>query len=211
VAFLASRGDERVPVANRYFGGFQDGSIKVRGIEARRRDTAPFVAQTQMALLEHLAQGADADAAKARLPGALNLLRMALQRLRRNEVPLEDLITGQKLSKALEDYTSPSPAARAAAQLASVGKQARPGQRVRLIYMLGEPGVHAWDLPDPPDRAGVDLARYRVLLLRAAGAIFQPFGMSEQALLAWAVERRDPPRQLRLPGGENLRRPAIHP
>ncbi len=32
VVFLPSRVDERVPVANRYFGVFQDGSIKVRGI-----------------------------------------------------------------------------------------------------------------------------------------------------------------------------------
>ena len=36
VAFLPSRMNKNVPVANRYFGVFQDGSLKVRGIEARR-------------------------------------------------------------------------------------------------------------------------------------------------------------------------------
>ena len=41
VVFLPSRVNERVPVPNRYFGVFQDGSIKVRGIECRRRDTPP--------------------------------------------------------------------------------------------------------------------------------------------------------------------------
>ncbi|MCL0138036.1 hypothetical protein M2T37_27535, partial [Klebsiella pneumoniae] len=55
VAFLPSRMDERVPVANRYFGVFDDGSFKVRGIEARRHDTPPFIAATQMRLLEQLA------------------------------------------------------------------------------------------------------------------------------------------------------------
>ncbi len=44
VAFLPSRMDPRVPVANRYYGVFQDGSLKIRGIEARRRDTPPWVA-----------------------------------------------------------------------------------------------------------------------------------------------------------------------
>ena len=37
VAFLPSRGNHRVPVPNRYFGVFQDGTLKVRGLEARRR------------------------------------------------------------------------------------------------------------------------------------------------------------------------------
>ncbi len=35
VVFLPSRLNDRVPVANCYFGVFQDGSLKVRGIEAR--------------------------------------------------------------------------------------------------------------------------------------------------------------------------------
>ena len=47
VAFLPSRVDARLPVPNRYFGVFQDGSTKVRGIELRRRDSAPFIAQVQ--------------------------------------------------------------------------------------------------------------------------------------------------------------------
>lgn len=62
IVFLPSRLNERVPVPNRYFGVFQDGSIKVRGIEARRRDTPPFIAETQMGLLEILARAPDADA-----------------------------------------------------------------------------------------------------------------------------------------------------
>lgn len=46
MAFLPSRIDARVPVANRYFGVFQDGTLKLRGVEVRRRDTPPFIAQT---------------------------------------------------------------------------------------------------------------------------------------------------------------------
>ena len=56
VAFLPSRSDERVPVANRYFGVFQDGSLKLRGLEARRGDTPPFIGKVQMGLLERLAR-----------------------------------------------------------------------------------------------------------------------------------------------------------
>jgi DNA polymerase-2 len=68
-----------------------------------------------------------------------------------------------------------------------VGKNLRPGQRVRFVYTLGEPGVHAWDLPVPPDLRSVDQERYKVLLFRAAGTILQPFGVQEEDLKTQVV------------------------
>jgi DNA polymerase-2 len=96
---------------------------------------------------------------------------------------VEDLLISQTLSRELSEYRTPSPAARAATQLAAVGKNLRPGQRVRFVYTLGEPGVHAWDLPQPPDLRSIDPERYRVLLFRAAATILQPFGVQEQDLI----------------------------
>jgi DNA polymerase II len=186
VVFLSSRRDERIPVANRYFGVFQDGSIKVRGIEARRRDAAPFIAAVQMEMLQYLAQAEDADCLPDFVPGAIYCLRRRLSELRAGRVALEQLLVAQKLSRKLEAYITLSPAAQAATQLAAVGKMVRPGQRVRFLYMRGEPGVHAWDLPDPPVAAAVDLDRYRELLLRAAIILMQPLGISEADLRSLA-------------------------
>jgi DNA polymerase-2 len=196
VAFLPSRVDERAPVANRYFGVFQDGSLKVRGIEVRRRDTAPWIAEVQMALLEHLAQAPSLAELPERLPGAVEKLRRALADLRQGKVPLEKLVVALKLSRALEAYRTPSAGARAAAQLRAVGKELQPGQRVRLLYTRGKPGVYAWDLPDPPQPAWVDTLRYRTLLLRAAHAVLGPFGISEADLFTWAVDNARYPGRL---------------
>jgi DNA polymerase-2 len=182
VAFLPSRVDGRVPVANRYFGTFQDGSLKLRGVEARRGDTPPWIARRQVALIEALAQLADDTLAHDLLPWLLRWLSHALAELRSGRIPSEQLLAAQKLSRALDEYRTPSPAARAAAQLASEGKHLRAGQRVRFLYTLGEPGVHAWDLPTPPDRRSLDLARYQELLIRAVGAVVQPFGIAEDEL-----------------------------
>jgi hypothetical protein len=55
----------------------------------------------------------------------------------------------------------------------------RAGQYVRFLYTLGEPGVYAWDLPEPPLPATLHLSRYVDLLLRAAATVFQPLGMAE--------------------------------
>ena len=172
VVFLPSRGDSRVPVGNRYYGVFQDGSIKVRGIEARRHDTPPWVAATQMALIEYFAQAPDADLLSDYLPGAVELLRQALRRLRAGEVKPEDLTVSQRLTRAPEKYTSPSPSARAAFQLQAAGKEVQPGQRIRFLYIYGRPDVWAWDQPEPIDVKRIDIRIYRKLMLRAATDIF---------------------------------------
>ena len=183
VAFLPSRVNARVPVANRYFGVFQDGSLKVRGIEARRRDTPPFISQVQMRLLEILAQAPDVDHLPQYIPALLAFLRQQVTTLRAGRVPLPDLLVIQKLSRELELYRTPSPAAVAAAQLVKIGKTVRPGQSVRFHYTLGSPGVYAWDLTQPLDPASVDIARYVVLLLRAVDTVLQPLGVNSLHLL----------------------------
>lgn len=191
VAFLPSRLNERLPVANRYFGVFQDGSLKMRGIEARRRDTPAWIAGVQVEILQRLSRAPDASQLPDQLPGILNLLRQQIDRLRAGQVPLETLLVGQGLSRALAEYRSPSPAARAAAQLEAAGKSLRPGQRVRFLYTRGQPGVRAWDLSETPDPASLDTVRYCRLLIRAAGAILAPLSMPEQVLQGWLESRVD--------------------
>ena len=113
--------NDRVPVPNCYFGIFQDGTIKVRGIEARRRDTAPFIVETQMDILEILAQAQDANHLKDVLPEAQDFVRRQLDALRAGRVPIESLLVSQKLSRELSKYSSPSPAARAVRQMQEAG------------------------------------------------------------------------------------------
>ena len=174
-----------MPVPNRYFGVFQDGSIKVRGIEARRRDTPTWIAEVQMEMLERLAQVETAAELPGLLPGLIDLLRERLDDLRSGRVPLEDLLVGQRMTKELAEYATPSAAARAAAQLEALGKHMRPGQRVRFLYLRGDPDVHAWNLPEPPDPGRLDVNRYRTLLMRAASAVVQPLGVGQEQLEAW--------------------------
>jgi DNA polymerase-2 len=189
VAFLPSRANARIPVANRYFGLFQSGEIKVRGIELRRRDTPVFVSEVQMELLQLLAGAADAFTLSACFPSACVLLRRKLGDLHAGRVPLEKLIVRQTLSRSLEEYRTPSPAARAALQLSAVGKNLRPGQAVRLLYTRGEPGVAAWDLLPLPDPRTLDLAQYEKLLFRAAHTILEPLGVTHQQLVEAVKDR----------------------
>ncbi len=197
VAFLPSRLDARLPVPNRYFGVFQDGSVKARGIDLRRRDSAPFVADVQREMLRCLARAKNPQELRGQVDEVVSMLRRQLDALREGRIALEGLIVGKKMSKELEGYRVPSPGARAAMQLLEAGKTVRPGQRVRLVFTRGDPGVHAWDLPEPPDSSAIDVEYYTELLLRAASSLLQPFGLSEEGLRV--LTRRDLGEQLDLP------------
>jgi DNA polymerase II len=204
VAFLPSRVNSSVPVANRYFGVFRDGSLKVRGIEARRGDTAPFIAETQMAMIELLAQSRHDITGKVGTAKAMKLLRRRLAELHSGKVAVDQLVVSQRLSRELGEYKALSPVARALQQLQAVGKELRPGQQVRFVYTRGKPGVYAWDLPNPPDPRSLDLQRYVTLLLRAAFAILEPFGMEESQINGLA--QNQPAYQLRFK--KQINRPA---
>lgn len=187
VVFLPSRVDERIAVPNRYFGVFQDGSIKVRGIEARRHDTPAFIVETQMKILEILAKAPDADRLPEFLPEARKYIGQRFDDLVKGRVPLEELLVSQRLSRELNEYSTPSPVARAVWQMQAEGKQIRPGQRVRFLYTRGDPGVRAWYGTDlNSDFRMVDVKRYQILFFRAVETILKPiekhFGIAESSV-----------------------------
>ena len=192
IAFLPSRLDERVPVPNRYFGVFSDGTIKTRGIELNRGDTPPFIAAAQRQMLQLLAALPDSQPLKDALPDIITYLRGVLAELRASRIPTEELLVTHRVSRLPDEFTAASPAARALRQLAALGQKRLPGQRVQFIYMIGDPGVHAWDLPVPPNPGAVDVARYNDLLVRAADTILRPLGLSKHqtrtALLSQATQ-----------------------
>jgi DNA polymerase-2 len=187
IAFLPSRLDRRVPVPNRYFGIFQDGRLKARGIDVRRHDTAPFIAQAQLAALEQIGRLGEDRPLERCLPDVVEGFQQQLACLRAGKIPLEQLVVTQRLSRRLDEYRVPSPAARAAMQLEAVGKELRPGQRVQFLYTLGEPGVWAWDLPGSPPEQSMNVARYSELLMRAAVTVLQPLGLEEEVIRDWLL------------------------
>ena len=189
VAFLPSRMDARVPVANRYFGVFQNGDIKTRGIEARRRDTPPWITEIQMEMLTQLARAEEVSQIPRAFPALIATLHQRLQQLSTGRVPLEKLLVSQTLSRELDAYKTPSPAARAARQLEQHGKPTRPGQRVRFLYTRTTPGVYAWDAPGAPDPRALDTPRYRELFHRAAHTVLSPFGVEADRLHDWLFSK----------------------
>jgi DNA polymerase-2 len=185
VAFLPSRMNSKVPVANRYFGVFQSGEIKMRGIELRRRDTPLFISKTQMEILQLLTSN---DHPPDVLPKIRTVLREKIQAVRGGNFQVGEFVIRQTLSRTLDQYRGTSPVAEAVRQLEAAGKTLRPGQTVRFVYTRGSPRVHAWDLPRPLDPCSLDTHRYVELLLRAVETVLTPFGFLRKDLDEWIFD-----------------------
>jgi DNA polymerase-2 len=174
VAFLSSKRDARVPVPNQYFGAFMDGSIKYRGIELRKRDTTLWVRKIQLAVLEILAKADTPQEWAERVPDVLAFVEYAKHNLKAGRVPHEELIVRQRLSRVLDGYKSPSPAAHTALQLRAIGRQVAPGQSVQFLFTRGGCGVQAWELGEALEPGRLDTKRYCTLLDRAMRTVLDP-------------------------------------
>ena len=70
----------------------------------------------------------------------------------------------------------------------AAGREMQPGEVIRFLYTLGDPGVYAWDLPLPPDPAMINRPRYTELLFRAVSEILTPFAIDEEKLRGWVLD-----------------------
>jgi DNA polymerase-2 len=188
-AFLGTRENVKISVANRFYGLSADGDHKIRGIALRRSDTPRFISTLQMEILNILAREPDPAKLVNLFPEILAAIQESLAALRAGQIPLEELVVAQTLSRELTEYSYFSHAATAAKQLETLGKTLRMGQRVRYVHIAAGPGARAWDLADGLDPRAVDMPRYRELLLRAMHEVMQPLGVSEATLRAWLFSR----------------------
>jgi DNA polymerase II len=189
MAFVSSRQNPNLSVANRFFGLQKDGKYKIRGLALRREDTPLFVANAQSQVLQILAKEKDSSQLTVFFPDVLSMLQEKLSALTNREVPMEELLVTQTLSRELDEYRVPSPAARAARQLQAMGKNIQMGQRIQFIYVTTKEGVHAWGSSATFNPNWIDRSKYRELLFRAVYEVLQPLGITENILRNWMFTR----------------------
>ncbi|MCK4482825.1 hypothetical protein KAU55_06325, partial [Candidatus Bathyarchaeota archaeon] len=181
IVFLPSRIHPNVAVLNRYYGVKEDGRIKVRGLEVRRRDTPKFVYDAQMEMINVLATANDSKTFVERMPDALKVVKEYRRKLIDGKVSIWDLIVTKRLSKNLENYKQKVSQVIAAEQLLKVGVEVSAGKSVRFLFTNAEDKryerrVRAEELIE--ERTNYDVRKYLLLLYSAASNILSPFGYS---------------------------------
>jgi DNA polymerase elongation subunit (family B) len=138
IVFLPSKIHPHIGVLNRYYGVFEDGKIKTRGLEVRRRDTPKFVYDAQMEMIEVLASANDSREFVEKVPEALKVVGKYRQRLLNGEIPVWDLIVTKHLSKDPKRYKQKVSQVIAAEQLMREGADVLAGKNVRFLFTSAE-------------------------------------------------------------------------
>lgn len=179
IVFCPSREAPEITVPNRFYGVFQNGEQKVRGLELRRHDTAPRIARAQQEMLDCLAQAENATELLARVPEALDLLRRHVEEIREGRIPFEELVITRTLSKDPMQYVREDAGAIAAKTLARAGVKLHPGEQIGYL-ILDQKAKFKGDRVRPAllltGDESYDKERYVELLLRAAETLLAPVG-----------------------------------
>ena len=185
IAFLPCKGTG-VGALNRYFGALEDGTMKVRGIELRRRDTPPFLKKAQQEMLDVLREADDPEGFRALVPEALRALRRRADLLRSGDVDPAELLFTTSPSKELDEYQQMNVSAAALRQLKDEGVESQPGRSVQ--YLVADASSGDWrrkvlirERLDLFQR--YDLAHYLKVLARTGESLLLPLGYDEQRVL----------------------------
>ena len=177
ICFMTSKQDHQRPVATRYFGVFEDGSLKVRGLMCRRRDTPPFVRRAQEAMLQKLTGAATPGELVGLRPELEEMAEDFRQRLREGGINPQDLVITRVLSQKVEDYKVDTPTSLAARQLENAGIHIQPGEKVRYVHREGRRGPKKCRVQAAPfleTLDGYDTKIYLELLEHAVKEIMFP-------------------------------------
>ena len=180
IAFLSSKAEPGVPVLNRYFGVYQEGGLKVRGIEARRHDTPQAFIRCQMEILKVMAQADSAAEVRAIVPECTEIFLEHADLIERHEVPASDLAYTTNLSKAPGEYNTRTVQHAAIKQLTREGASLHAGEGIRYIITDydGRDSKRATPLDMMEDQTKYDASRYIALLADTCSSVIEPFDPS---------------------------------
>jgi DNA polymerase II len=193
-----------VGVPNRYYGLFEDGRLKVRGIEVQRHSTPHWIYDAQQGMLDVFIQAKDAQGFRERIPQALEVAKAAADRLRARAVEPEKLGIMVQARMSVEEYRAQTNTKGALRRLRDAGTERHPGEYVQYIVARKE-GPHggraipvellrsrsSWFGQTPPP---YHVDAYLRLLARSVETMLSPFGYTEEDLLEWLRGRSRTPK-----------------
>ncbi len=168
-----------VGAMNRYYGLFESGEMKVRGVELRRSDSPEIVKKAQQEMLDILSKAEDSEEFKETVPEALGALKVWAEKVAYGDVDIEDLIFTSRVSKPLEEYAHFSNQVAALTQLEEHMVDVNPGEIVRYLLVNSESMKASERLKIAElveDGNEYDKKKYVEHLFKAGESLFQPFG-----------------------------------
>ena len=134
IVFLPSRMHPNIGVLNRYYGVMENGKVKIRGLDVRKRDTPRFIYNAQMEMINVFSAANDSNEFMQKIPQALNVVKTYRQKLIDGEIPVWDLIVTKHLSKKPLHYKQQVSQVIAAKQLLKEGSNVNAGKNIHFLF-----------------------------------------------------------------------------
>lgn len=133
IGFLPSRVNPRMPVHNQFVGLFDNGRMKVRGLEVRRSDAPLIVKRFQSEVLQRMGQGQTIAEVRMRIPEIESLTEDYCRYLREGRASIEEVAIGKTLTQAPERYRHATQTSIAAKELQRRGVPVQPGETIHYV------------------------------------------------------------------------------
>ena len=183
IAFVSSRikNHHYLPIPNKYFGVFEDGTLKVRGIEERKHDTPPLLSKCQSKILEIMTTGNNINEVKTLMPKVKDTFDKYILLLKENDVRLEELVFTKRLSKNSNNYQSRNTIENnALTKLNNEGKLLKTGEVLQYIitdyYQTRSKNNRAIPIELINQTHSYDVIKYIELLTQTCNSVTEPFG-----------------------------------
>jgi len=185
ICFPASKMDPAITTANRYVGWYHHGELKMRGIEARRRDTPKFIKNMQSAMLDRMSHAHSVDALNGIIPDVLDVARSSIQMLQSGRANPMELVLHRHITREADEYANNSISAVVAKMVDAMGVHLAAGESIDFI-IIDQSGKRAPEKAKPialyAFEDGYDIAQYTELALRAVETLLLPFGYDKDRL-----------------------------
>ena len=132
IVFLPNKGTG-VGALNRYYGLFDNGKLKVRGIELRQHNTPEFLKNIQSSMLKIFSQANNEKDFLCLIPDALDVMLDYGKQIIRGSVNPRVLVFTTRISKSVAQYKVNNLVKSALLQLRDIGINVEPGQSIRYV------------------------------------------------------------------------------
>ncbi len=164
-----------------YIGILPDGSLDIKGMVGKKRNTPDFVKEAFADVLKIISSMEKITEVESKLDEIRKKVKEYYDKLRRREIPLNKLMVRMSLNKPLEQYTKNKPQhVKAALQLKQYGINVGPGDIIYFVKTRTKDGVKPVQLARIDE---VDIDKYVEYLKTSLEQVLDALGISFDEVL----------------------------
>lgn len=185
IVFLKSK-HHNYGALNRYYGRFNTGELKTRGIELRQHNTPVFVKTMQKEILNVFQQARSKEELKSKVSDALHVVFKFMNHLVTRKVNVSDLLFTSRVARTVETYKVNTFVKAALQQKQEDGISVHPGQFIEYV-VCDKTSDSYEEKVCVKQRVSADtffdVSFYLQYLCRSAETVLLPFEISKDWLL----------------------------